>query len=748
METKTDMAGTNINKYLHSTNVGSENLEMFSFYERPIEKTSEHQHRISQYTPPTKSISIQELHGLILGSKYKAITERLRSQLKTSKKAYDIDKVKQLHSVIPSGEFSGFLDDKLIKHSNLFCVDIDGISQGDKEHITKQLSLSYVLLFTSPSGKGLKIIFRIDTNKHSHLDWYFAFERYFKRKFNVNIDTKCKNVSRLCFLCHDPQVIYAPSAPVVNFDLLPSAEQTRQEAQPQQAQPPKQQANNSSGESDLIKVIINMIKEAPDGDKHGTLLEASRILGHYISGENFNEAHAIELLETEIKKKDIADFEGAQRTIRDGIKYGKNRPKKYALKNIPLYGLPQEIQDILNHYQSVFNTPIDLWAGAMFGALATAIGNGARVKTKYENSPLFWFLTVAPSGTGKTQPHTEYLKPFHYRDGKEIERFKREVDKYMKYKKLPKAERDEMEEETPPEAPRQFIVSDTTPEALMRANQNNPCGISLHRDEFNGFLKDIGRYNKSGEIEQLLSIWSGNPTTINRSTKSSDVDSGITHILEPYINIFGGIQDGLLSEIQKNGMDESGFMARFLYVYPDQFDKPTYNRKEVDEAIKRQYVSIIDKLIMFRENNEQTVYTLSHEAETIYEAFFNYNATLINKANQTNNNSFATLYSKLDVYALRFALLFHCVEYACTTDPQIKRLKEISGAHMKYAIDVCEYFRRTGEKVMNRISADKLPLQNKMLAMALHEKGNSQQQIADVLKISQPAVNKLLKPKQ
>jgi hypothetical protein len=75
-----------------------------------------------------------------------------------------------------------------------------------------------------------------------------------------------------------------------------------------------------------------------------------------------------------------------------------------------------------------------------------------------------------------------------------------------------------IEVQAPPPA-LQYIVSDITPEKLIEANMNTPKGILMLRDEFRGYLKDIGRYNKSGEVEQLLSSFSQTPMTVNRSTK-------------------------------------------------------------------------------------------------------------------------------------------------------------------------------------------------------------------------------------
>jgi hypothetical protein len=193
-------------------------------------------------------------------------------------------------------------------------------------------------------------------------------------------------------------------------------------------------------------------------------------------------------------------------------------------------------------------------------------------------------------------------------------------------------------------------------------------------------------------------------------------------------------------------MDASGFLARFLFIYPPQFKKSKYNDAEVDEMMRMEYVALIDKLMAYRTFNEPTTYTLSAEASRIYGTFYNRNAELINACNESNQSTLATLYSKLDYYALRFALIFQCLKWAADG------IKEnvVSGETMQYSVDVCEYFRATGIKVMNELTPQESEagkLDNKNVAKYLSGQGKSQGQIAKVLGISQQAVSKFLRQK-
>jgi len=491
-----------------------------------------------------------------------------------------------------------------------------------------------------------------------------------------------------------------------------------------------------------IERIHFLRPDNPSSETSGNWHIKTRRLWMFSSNAGLTANTALDLVEVYKQLNNITDDDVVtQHLIQMG--YGEEEAPPLT---IPIDGLPNVVQSIINHYSETYSTPRDLWTGAFFSAIATAIGGGAELKTKYANNPVFWFITVAPSGTGKSEPATQFFAPFHKRDGDAQRKWKDAIKKWMDYKKLSKEEKETAIEVQPPPPALQYIVSDITPEKLIEANMNTPKGILMLRDEFRGYLKDIGRYNKSGEVEQLLSSFSQTPMTVNRKTVKSDFDNGTLKIEKPIINIFGGIQDALLHELKADGMDASGFLARFLFIYPPQFKKSKYNDAEVDELTRMEYVALIDKLMAYRTFNEPTTYTLSAEASRIYGTFYNRNAELIDACNESNQSTLATLYSKLDYYALRFALIFQCLKWAA------EGVKEnvVSGETMQYSVDVCEYFRATGIKVMNELTPQESEagkLDNKNVAKYLSAQGKSQGQIAKVLGISQQAVSKFLRQK-
>ena len=80
-------------------------------------------------------------------------------------------------------------------------------------------------MFTSPSGDGLKVVFRVPADASKHRGSFRAVEQHVKELTGVQIDEACKDVARLCFLSYDPEVFHNPNA--VEIEPLPEPEKPR-----------------------------------------------------------------------------------------------------------------------------------------------------------------------------------------------------------------------------------------------------------------------------------------------------------------------------------------------------------------------------------------------------------------------------------------------------------------------------------------------------------------------------------------
>jgi hypothetical protein len=154
---------------------------------------------------------------------YKKSTLVLRSL--TDKSEMSEYKKTNFHCVTFSGTFSTRKDDGLLKHSNLICIDIDGLPPVKLRRIKNFIKAdpSLVMLFVSPSGNGLKAIYPIDITVATHDEWYTAYIKHVTESCYLDaqyIDTSCRNVSRACFINNDPGVFLNPNIDMGN-DIFP-----------------------------------------------------------------------------------------------------------------------------------------------------------------------------------------------------------------------------------------------------------------------------------------------------------------------------------------------------------------------------------------------------------------------------------------------------------------------------------------------------------------------------------------------
>lgn len=146
----------------------------------------------------------------------------------TDKKERDELK-KALPAVTWAGTFSKRNSKDITSYSNIICHDIDKLTPEQLAEYSQQLREdAYVYaFFVSPSGNGLKVLFRIEENEfplehitNKHESHWLAIGNYLKNNYNIDIDEKCKDICRLCFCSYDPELHLNEDALIFNNDLI------------------------------------------------------------------------------------------------------------------------------------------------------------------------------------------------------------------------------------------------------------------------------------------------------------------------------------------------------------------------------------------------------------------------------------------------------------------------------------------------------------------------------------------------
>ena len=143
------------------------------------------------------------------------------------RKAPDKDQKGRLKRNLPaflwSGTFKERRNDAFEKFSGLLCADIDKVPERLAElHDLARNDPHVVAAFVSPSGDGIKIVFRVpvpdDLDGHAvnFSSVKFRLETYYK----VQVDTSAKDAARLCYVSYDPAAFYSGNAiPLEPLDL-------------------------------------------------------------------------------------------------------------------------------------------------------------------------------------------------------------------------------------------------------------------------------------------------------------------------------------------------------------------------------------------------------------------------------------------------------------------------------------------------------------------------------------------------
>ena len=190
-----------------------------------------------------KSVLLQFIINWILsGNDGLAAKTKRAKKIANTKKKYRTWKAENLPAVTFSGIFPPGQREAhcLCNHTGFIIIDIDGLTKSQLGYLFTELRNfpQVILAFISPSGKGIKVLVRVEPIPKDHIEHKGAFEAcvdLFRLKFEEfdikigkpkkdesqdvgHIDTSGSDCSRLCFLAHDPQIIVRENTVPIQWD--------------------------------------------------------------------------------------------------------------------------------------------------------------------------------------------------------------------------------------------------------------------------------------------------------------------------------------------------------------------------------------------------------------------------------------------------------------------------------------------------------------------------------------------------
>jgi hypothetical protein len=339
----------------------------------------------------------------------------------------------------------------------------------------------------------------------------------------------------------------------------------------------------------------------------------------------------------------------------------------------PVDALPEPVKSYVIDAAAAIGCDATYIALPLLSTLASSIGAGYRIQLKHDwtEPSVVWVGTIGESGTCKSPAMKLALEPLEEKEHQAIADYQQaraqyEIDKanyerlYDAWRKRGKDRRDE----DPPAKPSEpvctrYIVSDITIESLALKLQENPRGLVVGRDELCGWINSLSRYRQdASDAPAWLSMWSAGPIRVDRK-----IGNTFTYVPRAAVSICGGIQPGTLRRALTPEYRENGLGARLLLAYPPRQAR-RWSESEIHPTIKMQICTLINDLLSLPIRTDESGHIdpidipLSASAKRRFVQYVDQHGA---EQYETTTGELSAVWSKLEAYAARFALIIHLV---------------------------------------------------------------------------------------
>jgi putative DNA primase/helicase len=535
------------------------------------------------------------------------------SNRQAAKEAVAADK-KKLPGVMWSGQFSSrerSAAQKLLKHSGLLCADLDDLGERLADVRAKlQASLHLFALFASPTGNGLKAIFRVVADAAEHAASFRAVQRHVYELTGEKIDESCKDIARLCFVSFDPDVFMNANA--TELPLWPEEKQVSRKEKGSLAMPQIETRR---------RIAIGLVGEIQwDTDTHGFCRCPGQHLHTTGNSERACEIHldcaatvhcfhnhcegivagVNHELRSRIGKTERAEQKQSASVVNKAPAWGEPQSLPKDLPDVPTFDfdcLPNTLRPWIQDIAERMQCPPDFPAVGAMIALGSLVGRKIGIRPKRHDDwlviPNFWGGVVGRPGLMKTPALEQALLPLRRLVAEALEKYEAEMQGHKagamihsqrtKLAELAikthlkkgdeegaRAEAESLAEgEEAQPILRRYEVNDSTVAKLGELLAQNSNGLLVHRDELVGFLRGLDKEGYEDARAFFLESWNGTGSfTFDR------IGRGTVRVESNTLSLIGGIQPDVLTgyvrEAVRGGIGADGLLQRFQFaVWPD-----------------------------------------------------------------------------------------------------------------------------------------------------------------------------------
>ena len=167
---------------------------------------------------PCGTMSLVDAYNYITSKQAMHATQELR-RIKEHKEA-QLYKLRNFRIATFAGVFSKRSANALATPSGYMVIDIDGLKTKAQVEDVRYICISDprlrpLLVFTSPSGYGVKAVIDIDTTRNlSFRDYFRWVAMYMQFEYGIDVDRSGSDICRACYLPHDPECWIALETPL------------------------------------------------------------------------------------------------------------------------------------------------------------------------------------------------------------------------------------------------------------------------------------------------------------------------------------------------------------------------------------------------------------------------------------------------------------------------------------------------------------------------------------------------------
>lgn len=589
-------------------------------------------------------------------------------------------KKSNFHCVTFSGFFSIRNDNSLIQHSNLICIDVDGLSSGKIRRIKALLKSDpyLIMFFVSPTGTGLKIIYPIDISSMGHDNWYKIYANHVIESYHLEesaVDMSCKNVSRACFICHDSQVFLNPG--IENGDNIYPIEPREKEnlqISYESYEPYEFDLNQGMNLADrnaeqnffmLIKKVESKLGAIRKGNRHNWFVSLAGSCNTWGMELDISKMYAVKYFvqHVEIVRKDdpmsideiVKPFQDIYSKYSDQFStWSDNEPSGKIQDNDNTDLIPNGVYEVLPGFlkrlcEHFNERERDVFFVGLIGTLSACFRNVVGRYSKASFYPNLYLFVTAPPGSGKSMIRfgERIVRPIHDKmrtDSaiaiQEYEKMKRE---YEKDKSLPR----------PGERPTEkmlFMPGNSSGTAILQTIADNDGSGIIFETEADTLASAISK--EWGDFSDFIrKAFQHETVSYKRRTGNEYVE-----ISCPKLSIvLSGTPNQVTSLIKSI---ENGLFSRFVFyafksevVWKNPFEES--NELEFEQLIKdssNQLKEYYDYLESFKE----VTFKLTESQITIFNKSFT--ETLSDLKNELGEGIVGSVF-RLGIIAFRIAML-------------------------------------------------------------------------------------------